>query len=41
MELESTDKIAMVYETLNNIEIAISRQKRNCFLHICLLTGKK
>jgi uncharacterized protein with HEPN domain len=34
MELESTDKIAMVYETLNNIEIAISRLvERNVQVH--------
>ena len=34
MELESTDKIAMVYETLKNIEIAISRlEERNVQIH--------
>ena len=34
MELESTDKIAMVYETLKNIEIAINRlEERNVQVH--------
>ncbi len=34
MELESTDKSSMVYETLNNIEIAINRlQERNVQIH--------
>lgn len=34
MELESTDKSSMVYETLNNIEIAIHRlQERNVQIH--------
>ena len=34
MELESTDKIAMIYETLKNIEIAINRlEERNVQVH--------
>lgn len=34
MELESTDKSSMIYETLNNIEIAINRlQERNVQIH--------
>lgn len=34
MELESTDKKAMVFETLKNIEIAISRlEERNVQVH--------
>lgn len=34
MELESTDKIAMVYETLKSIEIAINRlEERNVQVH--------
>ena len=34
MELESTDKIAMVYETLKTIEIAINRlEERNVQVH--------
>ena len=34
MELESTEKIAMVYETLNNIEAAINRlQERTTQVH--------
>ena len=34
MELESTEKLAMVYETLKNIEIAITRlQERTVQIH--------
>ena len=34
MELESTDKTAMVYETLKNIKIAINRlEERNVQVH--------
>ena len=34
MELESTDNIAMVYETLKNIDIAINRlQERSMEIH--------